>query len=453
MLRTKAMATAETDTDRLLDRAAAMERFRAGRTRTARIFDVLTPDAYHDRPIALRNPIVFYEGHLPAFSVNTLLKKGLHEPGIDPRFEVLFERGIDPEDLGAVPGSPAAWPPRESIQAYGGRADRAILDALQTKDITRENEPVLAQGLGVHTILEHEEMHQETLLYMWHRLPLEKKRAPAGIPRPLLGGQAPARASVQVPAGAATLGAKRNGIPFGWDNEFEEHVVEVPAFEVDVYDVTNRDFLEFVREGGYDREGFWSEEGWRWRTETGARHPLFWERRGDEWTWRGMFESVPLPPAWPVFVGHAEASAYARWRESRLMTEAEFHRAAYGTATGEERSYPWGEESPDRTRGNFDFARWDPVPVGSHPAGRSAWGVHDLLGNGWEWTSSLFAPFPGFEPMASYPVYSTDFFDGKHWVMKGGSFATAKPLLRRSLRNWFRGNYPYPYATFRTVRD
>jgi formylglycine-generating enzyme required for sulfatase activity len=135
------------------------------------------------------------------------------------------------------------------------------------------------------------------------------------------------------------------------------------------------------------------------------------------------------------------------------MTEAEFHRAAYGTPSGEERSYPWGEEQPDRSRGNFDFARWDPVPVGSHPAGMSAWGVHDLLGNGWEWTSTVFVPFPGFEPMASYPVYSTDFFDGKHWVMKGGSFATARPLLRRSLRNWFRGNYPYPYATFRTVRD
>jgi len=228
--------------------------------------------------------------------------------------------------------------------------------------------------------------------------------------------------------------------------------VEVPAFEVAVFDVTNRDFLEFVRAGGYDREDLWSEEGWRWRNESGARHPIFWEERDGGWTWRGMFGPVALPPAWPVFVSHAEASAYARWRGSRLPTEAEYHRAAYGTPEGRERSYPWGEEPPDRSRGNFDFARWDPVPVGSNPAGASAWGVHDLLGNGWEWTSTVFAPFPGFEPMASYPVYSADFFDGKHWVMKGGSFATAKPLLRRSLRNWFRGNYPYPYATFRTVR-
>jgi ergothioneine biosynthesis protein EgtB len=445
------MATVETPTDRSLDRAAATERFLAGRRRTAAIFDLLAPDVYLDRPIALRNPVVFYEGHLPAFSVNTLLKKGLGETGIDPRFEVLFERGIDPEDETAVPGAPPAWPPRDQVRDYLRRADAAILEALETKDVTREDRPVLAGGLGVHTILEHEEMHQETLLYMWHRLPWEKKRRPAGIPEPLVGGEPPSPAAVQIPAGRATLGARRGGIPFGWDNEFEENVVEVPAFEVDVFDVTNRDFLEFVRAGGYDREDLWSEEGWRWRDESGARHPIFWEERDGGWTWRGMFGPVALPPAWPVFVSHAEASAYARWRGSRLPTEAEYHRAAYGTPEGRERSYPWGEEPPDRSRGNFDFARWDPVPVGSHPAGASAWGVHDLLGNGWEWTSTVFGPFPGFEPMASYPVYSADFFDGKHWVMKGGSFATAQPLLRRSVRNWFRGNYPYPYATFRTV--
>jgi len=446
------MPEVETETGRYLDRRAAVDWYRANRRRTAEIFEMLAPEAYHDRPIALRNPIVFYEGHLPAFSVNTLVKKGLGEPGIDPRFEILFERGIDPEDESAVPGASAAWPPRAEILAYGARADRAIVEALETKDVTREDNPVLARGLAAYTILEHEPMHQETLLYMWHRLPYGKKRAPEGPPRPVLGGDPPGRATARVPAGLATLGAKRDAVPFGWDNEFAEHVVEVPGFEIDVDDVTNRDFLEFVRAGGYEREDLWSEEGWHWRGENDVHHPAFWERSGDDWTWRGMFEPLPLPPGWPVFVSHAEASAYARWRDSRLPTEAEFHRAAYGTSAGSERSYPWGEEPPDRTRGNFDFARWDPVPVGSFPAGASAWGVRDLLGNGWEWTSTVFGPFPGFEPMPSYPVYSTDFFDGKHWVMKGGSFATAKPLLRRSFRNWFRGNYPYVYATFRTVR-
>ena len=435
-----------------LDRKACREWFLENRRRSLALFDSVVPDAYLSRPIPLRNPICFYEGHLPAFNVNTLLKRGLGEPGIDPEYEVLFERGIDPEHASLVPGATAnGWPPRDAIRRYGEAVDRAILEALESKDIERNENPVLRRGLAVYTVLEHEPMHQETLRYMWHRLPLEKKIRPASTPAPVLGGEPPERRTVRVPAGRATLGVEPRSVPFAWDNELPSLVVEVPAFEIDVYDVTNRDFMEFLDAGGYDKRELWDAEEWQWREEEGIRHPLFWERRGSGWLWRGMYELFPLPPAWPVYVSQAEASAYARWKGRRLPTEAEFHRAAYGTPEGRERSYPWGEESPDETRGNFDFQNPDPVPVGSFPSGASAWGVRDLLGNGWEWTSSVFAGFPGFEPMLSYPVYSTDFFDGKHFVLKGGSPATAKELLRRSFRNWFRGNYQYLYATFRCV--
>ncbi|MBW8867582.1 MAG: SUMF1/EgtB/PvdO family nonheme iron enzyme, partial [Acidobacteria bacterium] len=117
-----------------------------------------------------------------------------------------------------------------------------------------------------------------------------------------------------------------------------------------------------------------------------------------------------------------------------------------------ERPHPWGDAAADASRGVFDFASWDPEPAGTHPNGASAWGIHDLVGNGWEWTSTPFAPFPGFHAMASYPEYSADFFDGEHIVMKGASPATARELLRPSFRNWFRARYPYVYATFRCVR-
>jgi formylglycine-generating enzyme required for sulfatase activity len=147
-----------------------------------------------------------------------------------------------------------------------------------------------------------------------------------------------------------------------------------------------------------------------------------------------MFEAIPLPPAWPVYVSQAEAAAYARWKGRRLMTEAEWHRAAEGARPG-----------------NADFQSWEPVPAGARPGTESRWGVHDLVGNGWEWTSTVFGPFPGFEPMPSYPEYSAEFFDGLHYVMKGASPATAADLIRPSFRNWFRANYPYVYATFRTV--
>ncbi len=214
--------------------------------------------------------------------------------------------------------------------------------------------------------------------------------------------------------------------------------------------VTNASFAEFVDAGGYREARWWRPEDWQWVQAERVTHPLFWERYGSGWHWRGMFELIPLPLAWPVYVSHAEASAFARWRGARLPTEAEFARAAFGSPAGE-RSHPWGEDHPTAEHGVFDFSSWDPKPAGSHPKGGSFWGVEDLVGNGWEWTSTVFAPFPGFQPMASYPEYSADFFDGEHFVMKGASPATARELLRPTFRNWFRARYPYVYTTFRTT--
>jgi len=434
-----------------VDRKACLEWYGRNRERSAGIFASVRPEAYYDRPIPLRNPICFYEGHLPAFGVNTLVKRGLGRSGVDSDLEVLFERGIDPEDDAHVPTSGNGWPPRKEILRYADSADRLVAEAIASGPIDAPENPVLAGGLALYTVLEHEPMHQETLGYMWHRLPYDRKIAPSGAPALVVDGVPPGRSTTRVPAGRATLGARRGEIPFGWDNEFPGQVVEVPAFEMDVFDVTNRDFAEFLDAGGYHREELWSPEDWKWLRQEGIEHPTFWEREGERWYWRGMWERLPLPEAWPVYVSHAEASAYARWNGKRLPTEAEFHRAAYGAPDGSERPFPWGEAEPDATRGNFDFERWDPVPVGSRPAGASAWGIQDLVGNGWEWTSTVFSGFPGFEPMPSYPVYSSDFFDGKHYVMKGASPATPVDLIRRSFRNWFRPNYPYVYAKFRTV--
>jgi formylglycine-generating enzyme required for sulfatase activity len=262
-------------------------------------------------------------------------------------------------------------------------------------------------------------------------LPYEHKARPLYLPYELKG-EPPSSGSITIPAGPVTLGANRNETTFGWDNEFDVHTVSVDAFEIDRHSVTNAQYLPFVEAGH-------------------AEPPAFWCRQDGHWHWRGMFETIPLPPAWPVYVSQKDAAAFAASRGRRLMTEAEYHRAAYGTPSGEERIYPWGADKPDRSRGQFDFASWEPVPSGSRPAGASAWGVHDLVGNGWEWTSSIFTPFSGFEPMPSYPEYSAEFFDGQHYVMKGASAGTAKELIRPSFRNWFRPDYPYVYAKFRTV--
>lgn len=415
-----------------LDRDALRERYLANRARTKRLFDLIAPHAYYDRPIPLRLPLVFYEGHIPAFSFNTLPRKALGEPLLHGGFEALFERGIDPAtEMEARLKGAHAWPERSAVEEFAQDCDDAVLAALARPDLETSASPLLARGEAVYTILEHEEMHQETLAYLIHQLASDRKNKVGGAH--VSEGPPSVTGRVQIPAGTAWLGADRGTSEFGWDNEFPRHAVPVGPFEIDVNNVTNAEYLGFVAAGG--------------------PIPPFWLLRDGTWRLRTLLEEVALPMSWPVYVTHAQAEAYARFRKARIPTEAEYDRAAYGTPDGSERRYPWGDEAPSAEHANLDLRRFDPEPVGIRPRGASAWGVHDLAGNGWEWTATPFAPFDGFAPMPSYPQYSADFFDGEHFVLKGASPVTPAALVRRSFRNWYRREYPYMYATFRCVTE
>ena len=435
----------------ILDRKQLIVWYQRNRRRSRAIFDLVADEAYYKRPIAQRHPLVFYEGHLPAFSFNTLVNRGLGQPSIDERLQSLFARGIDPSESDHKSGNAVHWPERSDVRQFADEADRRVIAALTHADLDQPGHPLLDRAEAAFAILEHEAMHQETLLYMWHRLPFEQKRKPSGY-EPRVNGMVPSSDWVDVDAGRAVLGIDRHAVPFGWDNEHPGYTVDVPAFSIQRHNVTNAVFAEFVDAGGYSDARWWRPEDYVWMQAEGITHPQFWMQVDGEFFWRGMFDRLLLPPSWPVYVSQAEASAYARWRAARLPSEAEFQRAAFGTPDGDVRQHPWGNDRPEEKRGVFDFAAWDPEPAGTHPAGQSAWGVEDLVGNGWEWTSTVFGPFPGFRPMPSYPEYSADFFDGEHFVMKGASPATAQELLRPTFRNWFRARYPYVYATFRCVR-
>jgi len=403
--------------------------YRRNRQRTAEVLAFVHADAFYERPIPLRHPFAFYEGHIPAFSFLTLNQRGLGEEPIDAALEQLFERGIDPGSADeARRHQRSDWPGRGAIADFAARCDARIERALQSAPIDDSRVPRLRRAQAAYTILEHEGMHQETLMYILHQLPYDRKQLRTSRHEDHAPPPAQMRA---VAAGTATLGADRDGIAFGWDNEFERSKVEVPGFEIAAYPVTNAEWLRFVEQGG--------------------PVPHFWTKRNGEWHLRLQFEEISLPQSWPAYVTHRQAQAYAQFFGLRLPTEAQYHRAAFGSPDGRERAFPWGEELPSTRHGNFGFERFDPEPVDAHPAGASAWGVTDLIGNGWEWTATPFAPLPGFEPMASYPQYSADFFDGKHYVIKGASPVTPPELIRRSFRNWFYDDYPYMYAKFRCV--
>jgi len=371
------------------------------RQQTDELFRLVRPDAVYERPIPERHRIVFYIGHLEAFDWNLIGRYALDARAFHPAFDRLFAFGIDPPPGQLPSDQPADWPSLDEVECYNRR--------------TRSEVDQLLGGVPeqlLHVAIEHRLMHAETFAYILHQLDYEKKMTPAF--QPVLPSSSPLAARmIEIPGGRVQLGMTNGG--FGWDNEFQAHGVEVPAFAVSKYKVTNGEYLEFVRQG--------------------AGPPFFWKETGGAWHYHGMWAEFSLPLDWPVYVTQREAEAYAKWRGMRLPTEAEWHRAA--------------EHAPPS--GNVDFRYWDPTPVTADD--RAAGQVSQMAGNGWEWTASQFAPFPGFEPFPFYLNYSEPFFDGQHYVLKGASPRTAACFLRRSFRNWFRPAYPYLYATMRLVES
>jgi len=281
-------------------------------------------------------------------------------------------------------------------------------------------------------VLSHEHQHDETMLQA-HNLrdgaPLLDPGAPLPAGRPELAGT-----SVLVDGGPYVLGVDAADEPFALDNERPAHVVEVPAFRIGRVPVTNGEWQAFVDDGGYHQRRWWSAQGWRHRCEAALDAPQFWEPHGTRVRF-GHREA--RPPDEPVcHVSYFEAEAYAAWAGGRLPTEAEWEKAcAWDPHTGTRRRYPWGAQPPSAHRANLGGAARRPAPVGAYPDGASAYGVQQLLGDVWEWTSSPLRPWPGFTPMI-YRQYSAPFFGPDYRVLRGGSWAVAPQILRPSFRNW-----------------
>jgi formylglycine-generating enzyme required for sulfatase activity len=408
------------DTEATSVAGAARSRARVdhGRRLSDRLFSQVRPEAWLDRPIPERNRILFYLGHLEAFDWNQI-GRACTGRGIDDALDRLFAFGIDPPP-GELPADSAQdWPAPEQVRAYVESVRRRLDEVLDRAPQTL-----------IDIAVEHRLMHVETLTYLLHAMPYTRRVVTPMTAPP--GGLAPEHRRVEVPAGPATLGRAR-GSGFGWGNEFDEHTAWVEPFAVDRHKVTNGRYLEFV--------------------ESGGEPPPFWVRGVNGWRWRGFDAEIPLPLDRPVYATWVQAAAFAHWAGGRLPTEAQFHRYAFGAPEGAERPHPWGDALATAERGAFDFAARDTISVLATPAGDSGFGVSQAVGNGWEWTSTPFAPFPGFAPLPSYPGYSTAFFDGEHYVLKGASCATARALLRRSFRNWFRPQYAHAYTAFRVVES
>jgi iron(II)-dependent oxidoreductase len=324
-----------------------------------------------------------------------------------------------------------------------------VLDSLERVSLDGAGAPALtADGFVYGMVIQHEHQHDETMLATLQLMEEDAYR-PA-TPAPPAGSPITAP-EVHVAGGPFPMGG---GDGWAYDNERPAHMVDVPAFWIDTAPVTNGQFLEFMEDGGYRDARRWGPEGWAWRDAEGIEHPQFWRREGPgSWSRVRFGWQEEVPPDEPVqHVCWHEADAYARWAGKRLPTEAEWEKAASWGPDGVKRPFPWGDAPPGPEHANLGQSQFGPAPVGAYPAGNSAWGAHQLVGDVWEWTSSAFEPYPGFSSFP-YREYSEVFFGSGYKVLRGGSWATHPLAVRTTFRNWDLPHRRQIFAGFRCARD
>ncbi|MGC5019105.1 ergothioneine biosynthesis protein EgtB [Micromonospora sp. DT47] len=419
--------------------AAELERTRS---RTALLTGAVDDDDLMRQHSPIMSPLVWDLAHVGNQEELWLVRDvGGREP-VRRDIDDLYDAFKQPrKDRPALP----LLPPAEA-RAYLNTVRDKVHDLLDRVPFT--DRPLLADGFAFGMIVQHEQQHDETMLAT-HQLrsgPAVLDAPPPPEPRARVAGE------VLVPAGPFTMGTSTD--PWALDNERPAHIVDLPAYVIDAAPVTNGAYREFVADGGYDDPRWWSGAGWRHRTEAGLTAPMHWRRDGDGWAYHRFGRWSPVRHDEPVVhVSFFEAQAYAAWAGRRLPTEAEWEKAArWDPATGRSRRYPWGDEDPSTAHANLGQRHLWPAPVGAYPAGASPLGVHQLIGDVWEWTSTTFRGHPGFAAFP-YREYSEVFFGDDYQVLRGGSFGTDRSACRGTFRNW---DYPIRrqiFSGFRCARD
>jgi len=408
------------------------------------------------------SPLVWDLAHVGNFEELWLLREVAGAEPIDRALDDVYDAFRHPRPN--RPSLPLLGPAesRRYLLDVRGRA----LDHLERADL-EGGQPLLDGGFVYGMVVQHEHQHDETMLATLQLMAGDGYR-PLAPPTPAVVGPPPS-GEVVVAGGPFVMGSDSQ--PWAYDNERPAHVVDLAPFRIDAGPVTNGRYLELVLDGGYHQPHLWDPAGWRWRQENDVTHPQFWVDEGaGDWsrTRFGFREDLPLDE--PVqHVCWYEADAFARWAGKRLPTEAEWEKAASWTPEGVKRRYPWGDGDPDPAPqapdmgpanlalanlalANLGGAHFRPAAVGAYPAGASAYGCHQMVGDVWEWTSSDFEPYPGFTSFP-YREYSEVFFGPDYKVLRGGSWATSPLAVRSTFRNW---DYPVRrqiFAGFRCARS
>ena len=430
--------------DTAVERIVAL--LREARERTILLTEPLTDEDLRIQHNPLMSPIVWDLGHIAHFE-ELWLNRNVHgtvEFGEMPGIYNPFEHPRRVRGALDLPG-------RDEVLEILAEVRQRVLEKIETLDL-EAGDPLLRDGYVYAMVAQHEYQHNETILQTLQLKLGEPYRAPRSVVLPEPRVRVAVGSMVRFPGGAVPVGT--NDRRAAYDNERPQHFVELRPFSIDVAPVTNAQYLEFMEDCGYRRRELWSDAGWAWKESDNADSPKYWSRDGSRWHSR-MFDRTGLvDPRRPVcHVTYHEAEAYARWAGKRLPNEFEWEAAAsFDPATGEHRLFPWGNEPWTPDKANLDQLSFDTAPVGAYPLNVSPVGCYGMIGDVWEWTSSDFAGYPGYQTFP-YPEYSEVFFGTEYKVLRGGSFATRPGAIRSTFRNW---DYPIRrqiFSGFRCASD
>ncbi|WP_062986448.1 ergothioneine biosynthesis protein EgtB [Nocardia anaemiae] len=433
-------ATDNSGTEQLRDRIAEVLTRARDRTTGLTTLDEAELVAQHSR---LMSPLVWDLAHIgnqeELWLVRDVGRREAVRADIDELYDAFKHARANRPELPLLNPTQA--------RGYVGAVRDKVWDVLETNAL--RGDPLVDGGFAFGMIAQHEQQHDETMLAT-HQL----RTGPAVLSAPdAPSATAPVGGEVVIPAGEFVMGTSTD--PWALDNERPAHPVHVPAFAIDVAPITNAQYQAFIADGGYQRPELWSERGWAHRQQADLVAPQFWEcDPAGHWWRRGFGVMTPVRAQQPVVhVCWFEAEAYANWAGKRLPTEAEWEKAArFDPETGASRRYPWGDTEPDSSTANLGQRHLEPAEVGAYPAGASPAGVHQLIGDVWEWTASGFEAYPGFRAFP-YAEYSDVFFGGDYRVLRGGSFGTDPVACRSTFRNWDHPIRRQIFSGFRLARD
>jgi gamma-glutamyl hercynylcysteine S-oxide synthase len=393
----------------------------------------------HDQ---LMSPPVWDYAHIGVFEELWLVQNLSGAPPIDEDLQRTYNALETPR---VVRGRRRLLGPDEA-SAYLRQVRDRSLELLEEVALDGDD-PLLREGFVYDLIIQHEQQHEETILQTLQLMPGKYRDRMPDLPE----GAAAEPETVCVPAGRYPVGSDAHR---PYDNEHSRHEVDLAAFEIDRFPVSNGDFLRFLEAGGYASEELWSPDGWEWRWMFDINAPEYWSAENGQWTVSRFGHRDSVDPRLPVaHVSYFEAEAFARWAGKRLPTEFEWEVAAsWDPQAGRQQAYPWGDQPPTPELANVDQQMFSTAPVGAYRRGASALGCEQMLGDVWEWTSSDFLPYPGFRAFP-YSEYSEPFFGRDFKVLRGGSWATRPRVARNTFRNWDSRLKRQIFAGLRCARD